>query len=673
MRGKFSLVSKALFCAATVIYPIAVFYLLVIRKIPIRTLSPVVMAFALVAFIMATSEKGKKRPVSLFWTSLLLFGLGGLCLLTNLKIILKLYPLLMNLLFLTAFGSTLLRPPSMIYRFAVIMDKSIPDSPAQAGIAAYCRKVTFVWVGFFVCNGSMAAYTIFSGSDSLWALYNGGISYILMGILFAGEYLIRKKVQKSMPKFIPLSEMTAKSREPSAVLCYKGIWEDKDHKTWGDFLEATAILRRQIEAVKSDRWLIHSADSWYFLLAYVALLQCKKEVLLIANISPAYLVEIKGDLPFFTDQVFDGMENTFHIPALLEAAPVDGKSRTGTAGEIPMINTDEAYFNFFTSGTTGRPKQIRQCIKEFETDNGHILSEWGKEFYGRKICSTVSHHHIAGFVFSILLPFTAGIPFRRDMIRVPEELERFTDAEYFIITVPAFLKRAVELETSLSLHLKSPYILASGGFIFPELAKKVSEVFGVWPWEMYGLTETSGVAWRKQNEGIMWTPFPNCELWVNEDNCLVVRSAYIQTPSGVFETSDLVKMLPNGQFILMGRLDSIVKIEEKRVSLPEFETRITESGLVADVSVIPLEDIRQYLAAAIVFNAKGKEKFAGLEKNAINKFWREYLLQFFENVVIPKKWRYPESLPADAQGKKKREDIERLFVERDDRNESENT
>ncbi|WP_461245931.1 hypothetical protein [Treponema sp. R6D11] len=50
-----------------------------------------------------------------------------------------------------------------------------------------------------------------------------------------------------------------------------------------------------------------------------------------------------------------------------------------------------------------------------------------------------------------------------------------------------------------------------------------------------------------------------------------------------------------------------------------------------------------------------------LEKRNINKFWREYLLQYFENIVIPKKWRYPETLPLDAQGKKKKEDIELLF------------
>jgi len=383
--------------------------------------------------------------------------------------------------------------------------------------------------------------------------------------------------------------------------------------------------------------------------------------MLTANISPAYLVEIKGDAPFLTDQVFEGerrLEKTFHIPSLLCE-----KSDKSKNGDFPAINSDDAYFNFYTSGTTGKPKKIQQCLKEFEIDNRNILSEWGGEFYSRKICSTVSQHHIYGFLFSILLPFTAGIPFRSEMIHVPEELEKFSDTAYFIITVPAFLKRAVELETPLSLQLQSPCILASGGFLFPDVAQRVFEVFGVWPWEMYGSTETSGVAWRRQNEGIAWTPFPNAELWVNEDSCLVVRSNYIKNATGVFETADLVKMLPNGQFILMGRIDTVVKIEEKRISLPEVENRIMESGLASDSCVIRQEDSRQYLVAAIVFNAEGKKKFAGLEKNEINKFWRKHLSNYFENLVIPKKWRYVESLPMDAQGKKKREDIEILFSE----------
>jgi 3-hydroxymyristoyl/3-hydroxydecanoyl-(acyl carrier protein) dehydratase len=131
----------------------------------------------------------------------------------------------------------------------------------------------------------------------------------------------------------------------------------------------------------------------------------------------------------------------------------------------------------------------------------------------------------------------------------------------------------------------------------------------------------------------------------------------------------MVEMLEDGRFLLKGRIDSVVKIEEKRISLTEIESRILQSGLVYDVCVISMEDApgadkdrrRQYLAAAMAFNDQGKEKFSSLEKREINKFWKDYLNKYFENIVIPKKWRYLDALPSDAQGKKKRDDIKHLF------------
>jgi uncharacterized membrane protein len=49
-----------------------------------------------------------------------------------------------------------------------------------------------VWCGFFILNGCMAAWTAFAASRETWALYNGLISYLLMGVLFAGEWVFRR-------------------------------------------------------------------------------------------------------------------------------------------------------------------------------------------------------------------------------------------------------------------------------------------------------------------------------------------------------------------------------------------------------------------------------------------------------------------------------------------------
>lgn len=111
---------------------------------------------------------------------------------SNALLPLKLYPVLVNLAFLAAFGWSLLTPQSMVERMARLSE---PDLPPAA--VAYTRTVTKVWCVFFVLNGSVALATALWGTQAQWSLYNGVIAYLLMGVLFAGEYLVRLKVRRT--------------------------------------------------------------------------------------------------------------------------------------------------------------------------------------------------------------------------------------------------------------------------------------------------------------------------------------------------------------------------------------------------------------------------------------------------------------------------------------------
>ena len=648
----FKRISSVILVITAALYPALVYYFLVIRNIPIRHFSLFVITIALITFLVGTSRKK-----SFFHGSLVLLGVGALCLVTNSSVILRFYPLLMNVLFLAVFGSTFFLPPNMIFRFAKMQDKTISGSPGEKMIEAYCRKVTIVWCVFFIINGSIAAWTIFFGSDVLWSVYNGGISYLLIGLLFTAEFLVRKMVQKNIPKAIPLSAFKKNSRPVASVVCYEGSFGEAAFKTWGDFLEETAKLRCQINKTDSKRWLLYCDDIWFFLIAFTALLQCKKEIMLSANISPAYIDEICKDAFIMTDQVFQKEETSGKIRQVSELLNMDYIA--DNAEKFPVINGEDTSVIMYTSGSTGQPKEVKQRLTEFENDNKFIISKWPQEIIQRKLCSTVSQHHIYGLLYSVLLPFTAGVPFRRSRIDFPEELEKLNDTQYILITVPAFLKRAAEKTDSLC--LKSPWIFSSGGVLDPQTARKTHEVFGFWPMEVYGSTETSGIAWRQSVNGLEWTPFESVKLSVNHNGCLNVISPYIREKEE-FETADMAELLEDGRFILKGRIDSVVKIEEKRISTIEMENRILQSGIVCDVCVISINDKRQYLAAAVVFNEKGKNQFMELSKYEINNFWRNYLVQYFDNIVIPKKWRYPEALPLDSQGKKRKEDIKLLFA-----------
>jgi len=646
------------------LYPVFVYYFLVIRRLPLRHFSLLLISFAFIAFISLTSRKSAvKKTTTFLYGSAVLFGVGVLCLITDSFTILKFYPLLINILMFASFGSTLFISPNMIFRFAVLQDKSIKCSLGKHRIEAYCRKVTFVWCVFFIINGSIAAWTIFYGTDKIWLFYNGGISYLLIGILFAMEFLTRIIVQKNIPKAIPLSEFKNNSRLLTDIVCYDGIYNESKFKTWRDFLEGTAKLRKSIQKTESSEWLLYSDDIWYFLLAFTALLQCGKKIILSANISPSYISEIRGDATILTDNLghFIGVKSSKDDIFLISEIVNTDIANSAYSKKTPEINADDTSIIMYTSGSTGQPKKVIQRLTEFENDNKFILSEWGEEFLKRKLFSTVNQHHIYGLLFSVLLPFTAGVPFRRTRIDFPEETENFTDTQYMMITVPAFLKRAVEQNKAENIHLTSLWIFTSGGVLEPQIAEKTRNIFGFWPLEVYGSTETSGVAWRQSLNGPEWTPFNNVKLKIDNEGYLNIISPYIKDKEG-FKASDTVDLLEDGRFILKGRIDSVVKIEEKRISLAEIEKRIMESGLVSDVSVIPLYDRRQYLASVIVFNDKGKEKFFGHEKKEINNFWRNYSLQYFDNIVIPKKWRYLEKIPADTQGKKSMEKIKNLFL-----------
>ena len=664
---------KALFYVIAAIYPILVFTMLVIFKVDTKILSLSIIALAAAFFLSATGNRktDANEKTTLDWkpffSSVLFLSAGLFCFITGKEFFLKIYSVVINLTMLFVFGSTLFMPPNIIFRFATMSDKSIKGSSFEQKVYKYCHKVTVIWCCFFILNGSAAALTTFAdkifglspeAARKVWAVYNGGISYVLMGALFVIEFIVRKLVDKKMMKLFPISKFKADSRADDYVLCYDDMWSKKAYKTWKDFLTDTAKMRAFFQSRDSHDYILHCEDYWYFLCTFVALLQCKKAVYITQTISENFMAEVKKPgVSFITDQKVPLDDTSFFIPDLIEKAAEPAQEEIRTTPEIDAENT-ELYL--YTSGSTGKPKTVRHTMKEIETDNSVVISLWGEEYFKRKQITTVSQHHVYGFYWCICLPFTMGLPFRRKRIEFPSEFEKLTDTSYVLVSTPAFLKRSVEVIDKLD--MKDIFISVSGGAVSEELAVQTEKLFGFCPMEGYGSTETSGIAYRQQSrDGLVWTPYDCVKLWVGEDGCLNVKSPFIKDPAGV-ATADLVELYDDGRFLLKGRADSIVKIEEKRISMTEVENRLLESGLVKEVKVVAMSnDVRQYLAAAMVLNDKGKEKFAGSEKFEMNRYFHDFLMKYFENVVIPKKWRFVEKLPSDVQGKIHKLEVMALF------------
>ena len=169
------------------LYPLLVYFGL--QRFEPRIIAACFLLVALIKLVFLISNKTMRG--NSVWLILAAATATGLTLWTGSLFGLKSYPILVNSILFIVFFSSLWQQQTTIERFARLQDPSLPDS----GIA-YTRKVTKVWCVFFVINGTLSTATLL-GSDQLWALYNGLIAYILIGLLFAGEYLVRRRVMAS--------------------------------------------------------------------------------------------------------------------------------------------------------------------------------------------------------------------------------------------------------------------------------------------------------------------------------------------------------------------------------------------------------------------------------------------------------------------------------------------
>lgn len=141
---------------------------------------------------LAVARALSSRDRFWWWSAAAALVLAATALLANQALPLKLYPVLVNTVLLLVFGASLRHPPSMVERLARLRE---PDLDADG--VAYTRRVTQVWCIFFLFNGSLALATSLWASDAVWALYNGLIAYGLIGLLMAGEWLVRCRVRAS--------------------------------------------------------------------------------------------------------------------------------------------------------------------------------------------------------------------------------------------------------------------------------------------------------------------------------------------------------------------------------------------------------------------------------------------------------------------------------------------
>ncbi|MFA2535919.1 acyl-CoA synthetase family protein, partial [Pseudomonas chlororaphis subsp. aurantiaca] len=180
-----------------------------------------------------------------------------------------------------------------------------------------------------------------------------------------------------------------------------------------------------------------------------------------------------------------------------------------------------------------------------------------------------------------------------------------------------------------------------------------------WPTEILGSSETGGIAWRQGDN--LWQAFAGVELSQDSDGALLIASPYL--PAGHVEhTADAARIAADGRFELLGRLDRIVKLEEKRISLPMLEQALAGHAWVAEARLGVVRENRASLGALLVLSEQGLHALRNQGRRALTQALRQHLSQHCEALALPRRWRLLRQLPLNSQGKLPQADVEALLL-----------
>lgn len=333
-----------------------------------------------------------------------------------------------------------------------------------------------------------------------------------------------------------------------------------------------------------------------------------------------------------------------------------------TQPELPgaQLDLDQCRLSLCTSGSSGEPKRIDKTLRQLANEVEALEQLWGADLGEACIIGSVATQHIYGLLFRVLWPLCAGRPFVRRQLAFSEDLQR-ASREYPAfawVASPALLKR---MGDNLDWPALSAVrrVFSSGGALPSEAAQSLQQRLQQWPTEILGSSETGGIAWR-QGESL-WRPFAGVELSQDSDGALLISSPYL--PAGHVEHSaDAARIATDGRFELLGRLDRIVKLEEKRISLPMLEQALAAHDWVAEARLGVVQENRASLGALLVLSESGLFALREHGRRDLTETLRKHLSQHCEALALPRRWRLLRQMPLNSQGKLAQADVEALLL-----------
>ncbi|NKB58329.1 MAG: AMP-binding protein [Alphaproteobacteria bacterium] len=456
------------------------------------------------------------------------------------------------------------------------------------------------------------------------------------------------------PTAIEISRLLVVPRD-STLTVATGVGESHD---WGGFARDVGGLAARLKQSGGRCWLIADRDAYALAVGVFAALHAGCRAVLPANLQQGHI----ADLAATVDGVISSADR--HATNPFDKLP------SGDVPGLSVLDAGRAEIVLHTSGTTGAPVAVRKPLWCLEAEIA-ALTERFMPRAGNTVVATVPPYHIYGLLFRVLWPLATERPFASNLISYPEELHAAAEKDNgcMLVSSPAFLRRALPVLDLNRLKESLGPVFSSGGPLPPSVAAAYNAMLTESVVEVYGSTETGGIACRSVMDAETlepWRPLPGVEIAVDaQQSVLMVRSQFLPDKDWLV-TSDRASLTPDGCFILNGRADRVVKLEEQRVSLSEIERRLADCPTVETARVVQLPDEmtkRQSLAAVIEPSDLGWDTLKQEGRRTLREQLLDALRPYLAAIVLPRKWRFVTGLPEDERGKTSDAALAALFDE----------
>jgi acyl-coenzyme A synthetase/AMP-(fatty) acid ligase len=448
-----------------------------------------------------------------------------------------------------------------------------------------------------------------------------------------------------MMAIVTLDALLARGRPATNPIAYLGD-EPVTLERWRADIVHNA---ERLAALHIRRGALICEEGYWFIVGLLALIRIGARVILPPNEQPG---TVRGLQPEFDVLVTDSAPAAMGDMVVLESS----------ADKLSALRCDLAQnrIGFFTSGSTGEIKQVPKTLRHFELEAEALEARWGAQLDAVRIFGTVTHQHVFGMTFRLMWPLLAGRPFQSEFHIAWEPLLALLTPRAVIVSSPAQLSRLGGL-SPLTADQRPSMVITAGAPLPEAAAEEAEAIFGHVPTEIYGSTEAGVIGWRDSTtQPVLWRPFSGVEVKAGMDGVLLLRSRHASI-EGWCEQADRISLNDDGRFHLEGRVDRIAKIEGKRVSLDRLEHSVIALPWIEEAAVVVIGENPVYLGVVARLAAAGEDAIRRMGKFRFERHLRRELAQTEDAAVLPRRWRFVETVPVDGLGKRRLSDLQALF------------